>query len=177
MVCGVGWGGGGGEPPSQPCVVPALEAAAASLWPALPVPHCRASPPPSPPSPPSLPPHIPSPPQACKYIEEHLAIPTESLGAQTLMSAAKTAMSSKIVGADPDFYARIVVDAVTSVKTSDDQGGCVHACCVLGVPGVLGGQAGRAAAPGRSGGRCVCRARRVASAGLLGSAATLLQPA
>lgn len=61
--------------------------------------------------------------QACKYIEQQLAIPTSSLGAETLMAAAKTAMSSKIVGADSDFFGRIVVDAVTAVKSEDEETG------------------------------------------------------
>lgn len=64
--------------------------------------------------------------EACKYIEQQLAIPTSSLGAETLMAAAKTAMSSKIVGADSDFFGRIVVDAVTAVKSEDEETGRVR---------------------------------------------------
>ena len=61
--------------------------------------------------------------QAVKYVEAQLAIPTSSLGADTLMAAAKTAMSSKIVGADSDFFGRIVVDAVSAVKSvAEDTG-------------------------------------------------------
>lgn len=71
-------------------------------------------------TPPTLPqllqPHL----QACKYIEENLAIETSTLGEETLLNAARTAMSSKIVGADADFFGRIVVDAVTSVRTADE---------------------------------------------------------
>jgi len=56
-------------------------------------------------------------------VEAQLAIPTSSLGADTLMAAAKTAMSSKIVGADSDFFGRIVVDAVSAVKSvAEDTG-------------------------------------------------------
>lgn len=62
----------------------------------------------------------PSAPQACKYLQERLAIPTSALGADTLMAAAKTAMSSKIVGADSDFFGRLVVDAVTAVRSEDE---------------------------------------------------------
>ena len=50
--------------------------------------------------------------QACKYIEEHLSIDTASLGKETLLNAAKTAMSSKIVDSESDFFAHMVVDAV-----------------------------------------------------------------
>lgn len=60
--------------------------------------------------------------EACKYIEDHLAVSTESLGDGALMNAAKTAMSSKIVGADSDFFARIAVEAVTATKMSDEAG-------------------------------------------------------
>ena len=50
--------------------------------------------------------------QACRYIEEHLSIDTASLGKETLLNAAKTAMSSKIVDSESDFFAHMVVDAV-----------------------------------------------------------------
>jgi hypothetical protein len=50
--------------------------------------------------------------QACKYIEEHLSIDTANLGKETLLNAAKTAMSSKIVDSESDFFATMVVDAV-----------------------------------------------------------------
>ena len=36
--------------------------------------------------------------QACKFIEEHLAIRVEKLGKEVLMNAARTSMSSKITG-------------------------------------------------------------------------------
>ena len=61
--------------------------------------------------------------QAVRYIEGQLAVPTSSLGADTLMAAARTAMSSKIVGAEGDFFARIVVDAVTAVRSEDEATG------------------------------------------------------
>lgn len=55
--------------------------------------------------------------QACKFIEENLSMRVETLGKETLINCAKTAMSSKIVGSESDFFSQLVVDAVTAVKT------------------------------------------------------------
>lgn len=60
--------------------------------------------------------------EACKYIEENLALPVDALDRNALISAAKTAMSSKIVGIDSDHFANIAVDAVTGVKAVNDAG-------------------------------------------------------
>ncbi|PSC75680.1 T-complex 1 subunit alpha [Micractinium conductrix] len=64
--------------------------------------------------------------EACKYLREQLTIPTSSLGAETLMAAAKTAMSSKIVGADSDFFGKLVVEAVTAVRSENAATGSVR---------------------------------------------------
>ena len=54
--------------------------------------------------------------QACKFVEENLALQTSKLGKDVLMNCARTAMSSKIIGSDSDFYGKLAVDAVLSVK-------------------------------------------------------------
>ncbi|KAL2939578.1 T-complex protein 1 subunit alpha [Bienertia sinuspersici] len=47
--------------------------------------------------------------EACKYIEEKLAVKVDKLGKDSLVNCAKTSMSSKLVSADSDFFANLVV--------------------------------------------------------------------
>uniref|UniRef100_A0A060T802 T-complex protein 1 subunit alpha n=1 Tax=Blastobotrys adeninivorans TaxID=409370 RepID=A0A060T802_BLAAD len=60
--------------------------------------------------------------ETIKYIEQVMAIPVDSLGKETLTNIAKTSMSSKIIGADSDFFSSMVVDAMVAVKTTNSRG-------------------------------------------------------
>lgn len=51
--------------------------------------------------------------EACKYIRENLSISIEDVGKDALINSAKTSMSSKIIGTESDFYATMVVEAMT----------------------------------------------------------------
>ena len=54
--------------------------------------------------------------EACRYIEDKLAVPVETLGNDALLNCAKTSMSSKLINADANFFAGLVVDAIHTVK-------------------------------------------------------------
>ncbi|XP_076898978.1 T-complex protein 1 subunit alpha-like [Bidens hawaiensis] len=60
--------------------------------------------------------------EACKYVEEKLAIRVDKLGKDSLVNCAKTSMSSKLLSGDSDFFANLVVEAVQAVKMTNARG-------------------------------------------------------
>ncbi len=60
--------------------------------------------------------------EACKYMQDQLSTKVESLGKESLINVAKTSMSSKVIGSDDDFFAKLAVDAMLAVKTVNARG-------------------------------------------------------
>ena len=60
--------------------------------------------------------------EACKYIQDNLCIKVEDLGKDCLINCAKTSMSSKIIGAESEFFAKLCVDALVAVKRVNQKG-------------------------------------------------------
>lgn len=57
--------------------------------------------------------------EACSYIKDHLALSVDELGRDALINAAKTSMSSKLIGPESNLFSEIVVNAVESVKMTN----------------------------------------------------------
>lgn len=71
--------------------------------------------------------------EAVRYINENLSSRVDSLGKDVLLNVARTSMSSKILNNDVEVFAKIVVDAIMSVKTVNDFGDVVYPRKAVGI--------------------------------------------
>lgn len=60
--------------------------------------------------------------EAIRYMTENLSFPVEELDRPLIIRAAKTSMSSKIIGSEADYFAELCVDAAMTVKRTDKAG-------------------------------------------------------
>jgi len=60
--------------------------------------------------------------EACRFIAERMGVKVDTLGKDCILNVAKTALSSKIIGQDSDFFAKLAVKAVSAVKTTSHTG-------------------------------------------------------
>lgn len=59
---------------------------------------------------------------AIAFLKSHMVLQVNDLGDEHLLNAAKTSMSSKIIGKESDFFAKLAVEAVKSVKMKGPEG-------------------------------------------------------
>lgn len=64
--------------------------------------------------------------EALAYLQSTLSQPVKALGEEVLLNVARTSMSSKVLHSDADNFARMVVNAIQSVKTVNDMGDVVY---------------------------------------------------
>ena len=60
--------------------------------------------------------------EACKFIANTMSSKVEDLGVECILNAARTSMSSKIIGGESAFFAKLAVDAVSAVRTINNKG-------------------------------------------------------
>jgi T-complex protein 1 subunit alpha len=79
--------------------------------------------------------------ESIKFIQSSLSVKTDTLGREALINAAKTSMSSKLLNAESDFFAELVVNAMTNVKTVSHSGAAKYPVKAVHILKTHGGSA------------------------------------
>lgn len=72
--------------------------------------------------------------EACKFIAKQMSSKVDSLGEEAVENIAKTSLSSKILGADSDFFGKLAADSVRALKYTNAKGEVKYplkACTIL----------------------------------------------
>ena len=60
--------------------------------------------------------------ESVKFIQNNMSVKVDSLGKDALINAAKTSMSSKLLGSESEFFSEMVVTAMQNVKNEKASG-------------------------------------------------------
>lgn len=77
--------------------------------------------------------------EAIKFIANNMAKKVTDLGTKCLINASKTSMSSKLIGKDGLFFAKMSVNAMQAVKTNNDKGECKYPVKAINIVKLIGG--------------------------------------